>query len=97
VVNRTQRPIVPVVHANEIEHRRLLAVRANAGMPKDGSEAMTAPLRLKSFTVAELTGNFAASVWPGATVYVSNEAGGAVTAFSDGTNWRRVTDRAVVS
>lgn len=30
-------------------------------------------------------------------IYVSDEAGGAVLAFSDGTNWRRVTDRAVVS
>lgn len=30
-------------------------------------------------------------------IYVSNESGGAVPAFSDGTNWRRVTDRAVVS
>lgn len=30
-------------------------------------------------------------------IYVSNETGGAVPAFSDGTNWRRVTDRAVVS
>jgi hypothetical protein len=30
-------------------------------------------------------------------VYVSDEAGGAVPAFSDGTNWRRVTDRAIVS
>lgn len=33
----------------------------------------------------------------GATVCVSNEVGGAVLAFSDGVNWRRVTDRAVVS
>lgn len=30
-------------------------------------------------------------------VYVMNEAGGAVPAFSDGVNWRRVTDRAIVS
>ena len=30
-------------------------------------------------------------------IYVSNEVGGAVIAFSDGTNWRRVTDRAIVS
>ena len=30
-------------------------------------------------------------------IYVSDEAGGAVPAFSDGTNWRRLTDRAVVS
>lgn len=28
---------------------------------------------------------------------VSNETGGAVPAFSDGTSWRRVTDRAIVS
>jgi hypothetical protein len=30
-------------------------------------------------------------------IYVSDETGGAVPAFSDGTDWRRVTDRAVVS
>ena len=30
-------------------------------------------------------------------IFVTDEAGGAVLAFSDGTNWRRVTDRAVVS
>jgi hypothetical protein len=30
-------------------------------------------------------------------IYVVDEVGGAVPAFSDGTNWRRVTDRAVVS
>lgn len=28
---------------------------------------------------------------------VSDETGGAIPAFSDGTNWRRVSDRAVVS
>ena len=33
----------------------------------------------------------------GAMIYVSNEVGGAVIAFSDGTSWRRVTDRVVVS
>jgi hypothetical protein len=33
----------------------------------------------------------------GRMIFVSNEAGGAVVAFSDGTNWRRVTDRAVIS
>jgi hypothetical protein len=30
-------------------------------------------------------------------IYVSDEAGGATPAFSDGTNWRRVSDRAIVS
>ena len=30
-------------------------------------------------------------------IYVTDETGGAVPAFNDGTDWRRVTDRAVVS
>jgi hypothetical protein len=30
-------------------------------------------------------------------IFVTDEAGGAVPAFSDGTNWRRVTDRAIIS
>lgn len=38
-----------------------------------------------------------AATTAGRIIYVSNETGGAVLAFSDGTNWRRVTDRAVVS
>lgn len=33
----------------------------------------------------------------GAEAYCSNESGGAVPVFCDGTNWRRVTDRAIVS
>jgi len=33
----------------------------------------------------------------GFMIYVSDETGGGVPAFSDGTNWRRVTDRAIVS
>jgi len=53
------------------------------------------PARLRSYTVSSLPA--AANAGAGAMVYVSNENGGAVPAFSDGTNWRRVTDRAVVS
>jgi hypothetical protein len=49
---------------------------------------------LPTYTVAGLPS--AASNTRG-MIYVSNETGGAVPAFSDGTNWRRVTDRAVVS
>jgi hypothetical protein len=55
---------------------------------------MTYPLPLKSYAVADLPD---AGIWTGAIVYVSNETGGAVCAFSDGTDWRRFTDRAVVS
>ena len=34
---------------------------------------------------------------PAQIIFVSNESGGAVMAFSDGTNWRRFTDRVIVS
>ena len=52
-------------------------------------------LLLPSYTVAGL-GSVSASP-AGQFVYCSDESGGAVPAFSDGTNWRRVTDRAIVS
>lgn len=50
-------------------------------------------LQLTSHTVSSLP---SAASWTGSMIYVSDEAGGAVPAFSDGTNWRRCTDRAVV-
>lgn len=49
--------------------------------------------RLRSYTVAGLPSAFPAN----RMIYVSDETGGAVPAFSDGANWRRVTDRAIVS
>lgn len=52
------------------------------------------PVRVKSYAKAALP---SAAAGAGQIIYVSDEAGGAVIAFSDGTNWRRVTDRAVVS
>ena len=48
----------------------------------------------KSYTVATLP---TASTYPRAIVYVSDETSGATLAFSDGSAWRRVQDRAVVS
>lgn len=69
MVERRYRPIVPVEHGNEREHRRLLAVRANAGLPKDGSEPMQGPLPLMPIATADLTGDYAASLWEGAIVY----------------------------
>lgn len=52
-------------------------------------------LKLPSYTVGTVPA--AGTHGAGAMIYVSNETGGAVPAFSDATNWRRVTDRAVVS
>lgn len=50
-------------------------------------------VKLPSFVMASLPS--AATV--GRVIYISNEVGGATLAFSDGTNWRRVADLAVVS
>jgi Protein of unknown function (DUF2793) len=59
------------------------------------SVAFGLPAKLPSYTVATVPSASAAGA--GASIYVSDETGGAVPAFSDGTNWRRVTDRAVIA
>ena len=46
-----------------------------------------------SFAVASLP----SASQPGQMIYVSDETDGSVMAFSDGSNWRRITDRAIVS
>ena len=62
--------------------------------------APTAPLhingalRVGGYTLATLPS--ANSLGAGAVIYVADASGGAVMAFSDGTNWRRMTDRGVV-
>lgn len=92
--NDTFRQDVPLVMRDEKEHRRRIAQRANIGLPRDGSRPMSYPLPLMPYTVATLP---SASVWINSLVAVSDETGGYTLAFSDGTNWRRVQDRAIVS
>lgn len=76
------RPQVPAVLADETEHRRQLALRANAGLPKDGSEPMTRPLPLWKVNQADIP---AAADWEGGLLYVDD-----LDEFraSDGTVWR---------
>ena len=50
-------------------------------------------VQLTVYTVATLP----TAANQGGMIFVSDEAGGAVPAFSDGANWRRTTDRVVVS
>lgn len=50
-------------------------------------------LVLPSYTVATLP---SASI-AGSFIYVSNATGGSIPAFADGTNWRRVDDRSIVT
>ena len=72
------------VSADGTTWREGLVVSAQTGTP-----------RVPSLAKAALPS--AATAAAGALVHVSDEAGGAVFAFSDGASWRRVTDRAVVS
>jgi hypothetical protein len=65
-----------------------MRLRSNKSMTVQG------PLVFKSYTVATVP---TASSYTGGQIYVSDESGGAVMAFSDGTDWRRVTDRAIIS
>lgn len=57
-------------------------------------DATGGPVVLKSYTVAGVP---SAATFARGLIYVSNETGGATVAFSDGTNWRRVQDRAVIA
>lgn len=52
------------------------------------------PVGLPSYAVADVP---TASDYPNALIYVSDETGGAVPAFSDGSTWRRCTDRTEIS
>ena len=60
------------------------AWRLNRVLPKDGTEAMTGPLVLKTYTTATRP---TASSWTGGIIYVSDGGGGAVFQGSDGTDW----------
>ncbi len=52
------------------------------------------PFPLQSYLVADLPD---AADWPFCLIYVSDAATGAIPAFSDGTDWRRVDTRAIIS
>lgn len=64
------------------------------------------PLKVQAFSVSNLTttelnparwGNVTPKDAFSSIIFVYDETGGATLAFSDGTDWRRVTDLAIVS
>jgi hypothetical protein len=72
------------------------AIEAKAGATITGSlETQNGSIRPGLYTVATVPSASAAG--NGAMIYVTDEIGGPVPAFSDGTNWRRVTDRTTIS
>lgn len=52
-----------------------------------------AQVQLTSYTVSTLP----VATTAGGMIFVTDEVGGAVPAFSEGLNWRRVTDRSIIS
>ena len=64
-------------------------------LQRDADQLVFRLPRLPSYTVATVPN--ATGVGAASLIFVSNESGGATVAFSDGSAWRRVQDRAVIS
>lgn len=89
----------PAVAANSM---RLFKVVTNGTEITGVTDLRELRVTLKSDILPRVPSHAKAALPSAATyargiIYVPDEAGGAVPAFSDGTNWRRVTDRVVVS
>ena len=76
------------------EIRRVAWLTIAEALDLDVDTTATLLFQAQTYTVATLP---AAATYPRGVVFVSNEAGGATLAFSDGTDWRRVQDRNVVN
>jgi hypothetical protein len=89
-------PEVPQLKAtkslSDLEDHSRSILRYLVSLTKEVAKQLGSP-ELDVYTVSELP----SAGRPGQLIYVSDETGGSVVAFSDGTDWRRVTDRAVVS
>lgn len=67
---------------------------AIADLSRQVEEGFETARRLDRYTVATLPD---AVSLRGVMIIVTDESGGEIPAWSDGTNWRRVSDRAIVS
>lgn len=88
----------PIEFAQHNNIRMRIHTNGNIGIHEPEPTAplhVNGAVRVGNVTVATLPS--AASSGAGAIIYVSDETGGATLAFSDGTNWLRSQDRAVVS
>jgi len=60
------------------------------------------PFKIRGYSVSNLPtvsdwGSLVAGSEFSSLIFIYDESGGAIPAFSDGTNWRRVTDRAIAT
>ena len=87
------------------ERARILGTNGNLGLGTQsptqrldvvGSIKASQPIFCPNYMVAQLQA-LTASAYTGAVAYCNDEAGGPTLVFCDGTNWRRVQDRAIIS
>lgn len=71
------------IGANLSNWTPLVAARLNQALPEDGSEAMTAPLTLKSYTTATRP----ASAATGSIIFVSDAGAGLKLQYWTGAAW----------
>ncbi len=90
--------------ANPILSENEKGVESNTGLFKYGDGLQNwndleyfKPLLPVPLPVYTVVGVPDAEDYTNSWIMVSNETGGAVMAFSDGTNWRRSTDRNIIS
>jgi sugar lactone lactonase YvrE len=57
----------------------------------------TKPIVFPALTTGVISISYPPSSYIGGMLYVTDEVGGPTMAFSDGTNWRRVQDRAIIA
>ncbi len=72
------------------------ALHGDFGVGTDAPQVtldVNGPVRVGSYSAAALP----ATVPPAQIIYISDETGGPTLAYSDGSDWRRITDGAVVS
>ena len=91
--NMAEHKMVKVAGQDYATHDFTVGGTSKATIETDKA-TVAVPFILATYTVATLP---TASSFTRGLIYVSDETGGATLAFSDGTNWRRVQDRAVVS
>jgi hypothetical protein len=74
-----------------------IAVRRTLAHLQRSAQIKGRPVQLQAFTVAEIAAGTVRASGAPVVIIVSDETGGLTLAFSDGTNFRRVQDRAIVA
>ncbi len=77
-----------------VEDKKFVVSSSYQAFFDDLETQLTNVVPLPQYTVATVP---TAGSFTGGMIFVTDETGGSIPAFSDGTDWRRVTDRAIIS